>query len=97
MEFEQPVIPTENMNRDQDFAGLVETLIEIINNALIPLLIACLLVFIIYKVIDVFLIHADDEQKRADGRRLLVISVVVMSVIIAIWGIIAFLRVSIFG
>ena len=82
---------------DQDFAGLVDRLIEIINSALIPLLLACLLVFIIYKVIDVFLIHADDEQKRAAGRQLLLISVIVMSVIVAIWGIVAFLRMSVFG
>ena len=82
---------------DMTLTDLVEVLIDIINNSLIPVLIAVLLVFIIWKVIDTLILHPDDEQKRADGKKVLLISVMVMVVIVAIWGIIAFIRLSIFG
>ena len=97
MNFGPPDISMPTDGETRDFAWLANTFIDIINTALIPVLIALLLVFIIWKVVDMFLLHAGDEQKREDGKRLLVISVVVMSVIVAIWGIIAFLRTSIFG
>ena len=82
---------------DVTFTDLAEVLIDIINNSLIPVLIALLLVFIIWKVIDTLILHPDDEQKRADGKKVLLISVMVMTVVVAIWGIVAFIRLSIFG
>jgi uncharacterized membrane protein len=79
------------------FQDLVDRLLEIINEALIPVLLAVMLAVIIWKVTDMLLLNPGDEQKRTDGKRTILISVIVMAVIISIWGIVTFIRSSIFG
>lgn len=78
------------------FGGLVNEVIGFIN-ILIPALFAVLFIFIIWKIIDSWVLHAGDEKKREEGRRLVVVAVLVFVLMISAWGVIALIKQSIFG
>ena len=82
---------------DMTFSDLVNQFIDIINTGLIPVLVAIILAIIIWKVVDMFIWRSGDEQVRSDGRRMILIGVLVMAVIMTIWGILEFLRQGVFG
>lgn len=76
------------------FAELVAFIIVIINS-LIVLLIGLAFVVTAWNIIDAWIINADNDTKRAEGKQIVFTSVVVMVVMISIWGILALLRNSI--
>lgn len=78
------------------FASLVSKVIEFIN-VLIPAIFAVLFVYLIWKVIDSWILHAGDQNRREEGRRYLVAAVIAFVVMISAWGIIGLIRASIFG
>lgn len=77
-------------------SGLVNLFLGLIN-LIIPLIFALIFLFLVWKVIDSWILHADDERKRAEGKQYAVTAVIVMVILTIIWGIIAMLRSSIFG
>ncbi len=83
-------------NPPSTFAELVSFLIGIINQ-LIPLLIGLTFLFIIWKVIDAWIIHADDETKRNEGKTIAFIGVLVTLLMVSIWGLLSFLQASLVG
>lgn len=78
-----------------DYGSLVNWIIGLIN-ILIPAMFALVFVWIIWKIIDAWVIHAGDPGKREEGQRLAVTAVVVMVVAVSVWGIVNLLRVSLF-
>jgi hypothetical protein len=78
------------------FSGLVSFIIGFIN-ILIPALFGVLFLYIVWRVIDAWIIHADDDTKREEGKRLLITAVLVFVLMISAWGIVAMIRQSIFG
>ena len=78
------------------FTDLVDNFLEIIN-FLIPLIVMVVLVVLIWKLIDMFIISAGDQQALTNGKRTVVIAVVALVVVLSIWGILALLRASIFA
>lgn len=84
------------MQTPQTFSELVNFFLRFINY-LIPLLFAVVFVFIVWKLIDAWVINAADEKKQAEGRSLVVISVIVLVLMLSVWGIIALVRYSLFG
>lgn len=78
------------------FAGLVSFFIGLIN-IIIPVLFGLLFLFIVWKIIDAWVIHAADEKKRDEGKQLVVVAVIVMVVMVSAWGIVAMIQNSIFG
>jgi hypothetical protein len=79
-----------------DFKGLVESIINFIN-ILIPTLFGVLFVYVIWKIIDAWVIHGNDEKKRGEGRRLVSIAVLVLVLMVSTWGIVTLIKKSIFG
>lgn len=79
-----------------DFKGLVDFFVGIINSKII-LIFASAFIVTIWKIIDAWIIHADDEKKRAEGRVIALTAVVVMAIMGSIWGILKLLNQSIFG
>jgi|AntRauTorckE6833_2_1112554.scaffolds.fasta_scaffold00021_92 hypothetical protein len=79
------------------FQDLIDTFLQIINEVLIPILLTVTLAVIIWKVIEMLLLHPGDEQARTSGKRVIVLGVIVMTVILSVWGIVALIRTSIFG
>lgn len=78
------------------FRELVDFIISFIN-VLIPALFGVLFLYIVWRIIDAWIIHADDETKREEGKRLLITAVLVLVLMISTWGIVAMIRLSIFG
>ena len=79
------------------FAELVEnTFIDIIN-ILVPLIIAVIFAVLVWKLVDMFIINAGDQQARTNGKRTVVIATVSLVVVLSIWGILNLLINSVFG
>ena len=73
-----------------NFGVFVEGLVELINNFLIPLVIAFAVLAFIWGVIKYFIAGADDEEKRASGRYLMLYAIIGFVVIVTLWSIIGF-------
>ncbi len=79
-----------------NFKDLVNFIIGFIN-VLIPALFGVLFLYIVWRIIDAWIIHADDETKREEGKRLLITAVLVFVLMISAWGIVAMIKQSVFG
>lgn len=79
-----------------NFKDLVNFIIGFIN-VLIPALLGVLFLYIVWRIIDAWIIHADDETKREEGKRLLITAVLVFVLMISAWGIVAMIKQSVFG
>ena len=75
------------------YAGLVDFIISFIN-LLIPAMFALLFLFIVWKIVDLWIIHGADPAKVAEGKSLAVTAVIVVVVAISVWGIVAIIRSS---
>ncbi len=84
------------MDTPTDFKSLVVFIIDIIN-LLIPVLFGFLFLYIVWKIIDAWVINAADEGKRKEGKQLVLVAVLVMVLMVSAWGIVALIRKSIFG
>ncbi len=78
------------------FAELVNFILGFIN-ILIPALFAIVFLYLFVKIIDAWIIHADDDGKREEGRRMMITAVVVFVVMVSAWGIVALIKNSIFS
>ena len=79
-----------------DFRSLVELIVDFIN-ILIPAVFALVFIYFMWKVIDSWVIHAGEDNSRAEGRQYLLAAVIAFVVMVSAWGIVAMLRASIFG
>lgn len=84
------------MQTPTTFAGLVNMIIGAIN-VLIPVLIAVVFLYFAWKIIDAWVLNAGDETKRTEGKQLLVVAVISLTVMMSAWGIVAMIQQSIFG
>ncbi len=78
------------------FKELVNGFLEIIN-ILIPLIFAGVFVFLVWKIFDAWVINADDEGKREDGKQYAIVATIVFVLMVVAWGVIAIVRTSLFG
>ncbi|MBP9717495.1 MAG: hypothetical protein KBD44_02145 [Candidatus Pacebacteria bacterium] len=77
------------------FAELVTFVIGIINS-LILLLVGLAFVVTMWNIVNAWIIHADNETKRAEGKQIAFTSVAVMVVMLSVWGILSLLKNSLF-
>ena len=78
------------------FAELVKLVLDFFN-LLIPLIFTLLFVFIVWKIIDSWVINATDEGKRSEGKQMALLAVVVMVIMIIAWGIVSLISATLFG
>jgi heme/copper-type cytochrome/quinol oxidase subunit 2 len=84
------------MDTPTTFRELVEGILELINIA-IPAIFGIVFLVIVWKVIDAWIINGGDPTKRQEGKRLLLVAVVVFVLMVVTWGIVALLRNALFG
>lgn len=84
------------MRTPTTFAELVNLFLTFINY-LIPFLFAVIFVFVIWKIVDAWVINAGDEKKVAEGKTLVLVAILVFVLMLSTWGIVAMLRSSFFG
>ena len=80
----------------KNFAELVDFFIGILS-LIVPLIFSLALLFIIWKIIDAWILHSDNTTKVDEGKQYALWGVLVLVVMSAVWGILALLRGSIFG
>ena len=73
------------------FGTLVANATELINDYLIPFMIALAVLGFIYGVFLFFIMGSSDEEKRAQGRSLMLYALIGFVAIVALWGIVNFL------
>lgn len=78
------------------FSGLVDLLIGFIN-VLIPAMFALVFVYLVWRVIDAWVINAGDPAKREEGSRMAITAVIVMVIAVSVWGIVQIIRTSFLG
>jgi hypothetical protein len=66
-------------------------------NAIIGLIFALAFMYVVWKIIDTWVIHADDEKKREEGRQTAIVAVIVLAVMVMTWGIVILVKNSLFG
>lgn len=84
------------MKTPTTFSGLVDFIVNIIN-ILIPAIFGIVFVYLVFKIIDAWIIHAGDEKKLEEGKRLMTTAVIVFVLMVSTWGIVALLKNSLFG
>jgi hypothetical protein len=84
------------MQTPTTFKGLVTFFIDIIN-ILIPALFGLLFVYIVWKIVDAWVLNAGNEQKREEGKQLVTVAVLVLVLMVSAWGVVTLIRQSLFG
>jgi hypothetical protein len=73
------------------FAELVAFLLGLINMA-IPLLMGLAFVYLIWKLVDAWIIHSDDASKIEEGKTIALTGAIIFVILLSIWGILSILR-----
>ena len=68
----------------------------IINNAIIPLIFALAVAMFVWGVVNFFIINADEEAKRNQGKQFMIWGIIALAVMLSIWGLVGILG-STFG
>jgi hypothetical protein len=84
------------MKTPTTFKGLVGFVIDFIN-ILIPTLFAILFVYIVWKIIDAWILNAGNDEKREEGKSLVTTAVLVFVLMVMAWGVVALIKRSLFG
>ncbi len=84
-----------NLNRAQDFTGLVDIFIGFIS-LIIPLLFAVTFLYIAWGIINAWIIHSDDPTSIEKGKQLAITGVIALVIMSGIWGILKILQNSLF-
>ena len=67
---------------------IIDSLITFINGSLVPLVFAIAFIVFLYGVFRYFVLGGANEEKRKEGRQLIIYSVVGFAVMIVIWGLV---------
>ena len=83
------------MTTPTTYKDLVSLIIGIIN-LIVPALFAFLFIYLVWKIIDAWIINAGDQSKRDEGKKYAVTAVIVFVIMVSVWGIVALIRNSLF-
>lgn len=84
------------MNTPTTFEELVAFVVNFIG-ILIPAIFGLLFLFLVWKIIDAWIIHAGDDKKLEEGKRLVTVAVFVFVIMVSTWGIVALIKNTLFG
>lgn len=74
------------MDTPTTFAELVGFFLGLINQ-IIPLIFALAFLFIIWKLIDAWVIHPNEGSRREEGKTIIITGVIVLVIMVSVWGI----------
>lgn len=78
------------------FSGLVDVFLDIITS-LVFFLFAVTFIFFIWQMIKTWIIGGGDEKAVADGKKILLATIIGLVVMSGLWGILALIRSGVFG
>ncbi len=79
----------------RNFSDVVNKLLGIID-LIVPLLFGLTLLYIIWGVVDAWIIHGGDEGRVEEGKNTLIVGIIALVVMSGIWGILSILKSSLF-
>ena len=74
------------VNTPSTFSELVAFFLGLINQ-IVPLIFALAFLFIVWKLIDAWIIHPDDGSRREEGKTIIITGVIVLVLMLSVWGI----------
>jgi hypothetical protein len=74
-----------------NFQGVLGYITCIINSSVIPLIFALATVMFVWGVVSFFIINADEEAKRAQGKQFMIWGIIALAVMLSIWGLVGIL------
>lgn len=84
------------MKTPTSFEELVKFVVDFIG-ILIPAIFGLVFLYVVWKIIDAWIIHAGDDKKLEEGKRLVTVAVLVFVLMVSTWGIVALIKNTIFG
>jgi len=84
-------LPQLAMAQPTTYSGLVGVILGFVN-ILIPAMFGVVFVWLVWRVIDAWIINAGDPAKREEGRRMALTAVLVLVVAVSVWGIVSLIQ-----
>jgi hypothetical protein len=85
-----------NLGPNPKFQNYLSVVTCVINSSIIPFIFALAVVMFVWGSVKFFIINADEEAKRAQGKQFMVWGVVALAVMLSVWGLVGILD-STFG
>lgn len=82
--------PTFTFAVARDVLGVIDIFGKILGT-IGPIIVALALVYFFWGV-SKFILHADDETKRSEGRQIMIWGIIALFVIVSVWGLVAVLN-----
>jgi|SRR3989338_6185524 len=79
------------------FQGVLDYVTCIIGKSVIPFIFAIAMVMFIWGAVKFFIIEADEEAKRAQGKQFMIWGIIALTVMISVWGLVGILTNTFFG
>lgn len=96
-----PLMPALALAQSVGNFGTVETFfgnfVDFINGTLVPLVFALAFLMFIWGVFKYFILGGGDEEKRAEGKQLMLWGIIAFVVMVSVWGIVNILSTGLFG
>lgn len=80
-----PLVSLAAINNLSDVGSFI---INVINNILVPVLFAIAFIVFLWGVFDTFILGAQDEEKRAKGKDLMLWGLIGFFVMVSVWGLV---------
>ncbi|MBI2631092.1 hypothetical protein HYW73_02650 [Candidatus Nomurabacteria bacterium] len=75
----------------ENFQGLLNFGVCLINNSIIPLIFAVAILMFIWGAVKFFIINSDEEAKREQGKQFMIWGIIALTVMTTVWGLVALL------
>lgn len=85
------LVSAEGIN-EKPLQGYSDSIIGIINSALVPLLIAVAFIVFLFGVYKYFIAGADKDTEREEGRKFALSGIIGFVIILSVWGLVAIVR-----
>ena len=71
------------------FKAFIEGSVDaIVNQVILPLLLAAAFISFVWGILQYFFLHADSEESRRQGRQLILWGILGFTIIFSVWGIV---------
>jgi len=83
-----PLVAVAGFAADSGIKTLADDIIDFINETLIPLVFALALIVFIWGLFQSFIIGGANEEKRAEGKQLMMWGIIAFAVMVSVWGLV---------
>jgi len=74
------------------FSDYLDYFTCIIGSSVIPFIFALAVVMFIWGIVKYFILNADEEKKRAEGKQFMIWGIIALAVMLSVWGLVGILK-----